>query len=119
MDEVEVFLLVVRFGFTIPLMFRVAGIRVGSDPSDKEQSGYNRMFWIILSGSSQMSLYKVKSMDDVIIYSITGLGMFIIGLGIGYTATKRYYSRRFIQVAKECESVRTIAPLIAELERES
>jgi hypothetical protein len=58
-------------------------------------------------------------MDDIISYSIIGIIMFGIGIVAGYMVTEKYYSGRFIKVAKECEAVKTIVPLIAELERES
>jgi uncharacterized protein YneF (UPF0154 family) len=58
-------------------------------------------------------------MDDVVIYLISGVVMVIIGIIAGYRMTTRYYTKRFFVVAKQCEKVQTIAPLIAELERES
>jgi uncharacterized membrane protein len=58
-------------------------------------------------------------MDDISIYLSIGVMMFIIGLCAGYLMTGRYYNNRFIKVAKEAEEVNSIAPLIAELERES
>lgn len=58
-------------------------------------------------------------MDDIVIYLISGLIMVVIGFILGYMVTMRYYAKRFIVVAKQCEKVQTIAPLIAELERES
>jgi len=58
-------------------------------------------------------------MDDIYSYSIIGIIMFGIGVIGGYIITGKYYSRRFVRVAKECEEVETIVPLIAELERES
>ncbi len=66
-----------------------------------------------------MTLYKEDQMDDVIIYLMTGVIMVIIGVIVGYQVTVRYYTKRFLVVAKQCEIVQTIAPLIAELERES
>jgi uncharacterized membrane protein len=66
-----------------------------------------------------MTLYKEDHMEDIVIYLISGVIMVIIGLFVGYQVTMRYYAKRFFIVAKECEKVRTIAPLIAELERES
>ncbi|MEI7433051.1 MAG: hypothetical protein WCJ93_02230 [Methanomicrobiales archaeon] len=58
-------------------------------------------------------------MDDIVIYLISAVIMVIIGVIVGYQVTVRYYTRRFFVVAKQCEKVQTIAPLIAELERES
>jgi hypothetical protein len=58
-------------------------------------------------------------MDDIVSYSVIGVIMFGIGIVGGYIVTGKYYSRRFIKVAKECEAAETIVPLIAELERES
>jgi len=66
-----------------------------------------------------MTLYKEDHMDDVIIYLMSGVIMVIVGVVIGYQVTVRYYAKRFFVVAKQCEKVQTIAPLIAELERES
>jgi uncharacterized membrane protein len=66
-----------------------------------------------------MTLYKEDQMDDIVIYLISAVIMVIIGVIVGYKVTVRYYARRFILVAKQCEKVQTIAPLIAELERES
>jgi len=66
-----------------------------------------------------MKLYKEDQMDDIVIYLISGVIMVIIGFVIGYKVTVRYYAKRFFVVAKQCEKVQTIAPLIAELERES
>jgi uncharacterized membrane protein len=66
-----------------------------------------------------MTLYKEDQMDDIVIYLISAVIMVIIGVIVGYKVTVRYYARRFIVVAKQCEKVQTIAPLIAELERES
>lgn len=58
-------------------------------------------------------------MDDIVIYLISAVIMVIVGVIVGYQVTVRYYAKRFIVVAKQCEKVQTIAPLIAELERES
>lgn len=58
-------------------------------------------------------------MDDIISYTVIGVIMFGIGIVGGYLITGKYYSRRFVKVAKECETAETIVPLIAELERES
>ena len=58
-------------------------------------------------------------MDDVLSNTIIGIIMFGIGVVAGYIVTEKYYSRRFIKVAKKCEEVKTIVPLIAKLERES
>jgi uncharacterized membrane protein len=66
-----------------------------------------------------MTLYKEDHMDDVIIYLMSGVIMVIVGVVIGYQITVRYYAKRFFLAAKQCEKVQTIAPLIAELERES
>jgi len=66
-----------------------------------------------------MTLYKEDQMDDIVIYLISGGVMVIIGLVVGYQVTVRYYAKRFFVLAKQCEKVQTIAPLIAELERES
>ena len=66
-----------------------------------------------------MTLYKDDQMDDIVIYLISAVIMVIIGVIVGYQVTVRYYTRRFFVVAKQCEKVQTIAPLIAELERES
>jgi uncharacterized protein YneF (UPF0154 family) len=66
-----------------------------------------------------MTLYKEDQMDDIVIYLVSGVIMVIIGVIAGYHVTVRYYTRRFFVVAKQCEKVQTIAPLIAELERES
>jgi uncharacterized membrane protein len=66
-----------------------------------------------------MTLYKEDQMDDIVIYLISAVIMVIVGVIVGYQVTVRYYTRRFFVVAKQCEKVQTIAPLIAELERES
>jgi len=66
-----------------------------------------------------MTLYKEDQMDDIVIYLISAVIMVIVGVIVGYQVTVRYYAKRFIVVAKQCEKVQTIAPLIAELERES
>ena len=58
-------------------------------------------------------------MDDIYSYTIIGIIMFGIGIIAGYIATRRYYAGRFTKIAKECENVKSIVPLIAELERES
>ncbi len=58
-------------------------------------------------------------MDDIVIYLISAVIMVIVGVIVGYQVTVRYYTRRFFVAAKQCEKVQTIAPLIAELERES
>ncbi|HTY14563.1 MAG TPA: hypothetical protein VMC42_02545 [Methanoregulaceae archaeon] len=58
-------------------------------------------------------------MDDIISYTVIGVIMFGIGIVGGYIITGKYYSGRFVKVAKECEAAETIVPLIAELERES
>lgn len=58
-------------------------------------------------------------MDDVLVYVVIGALMFFIGLILGYLLMKGYYHGRFLTVAKECERVDTIVPLIAEMERES
>jgi uncharacterized protein YneF (UPF0154 family) len=58
-------------------------------------------------------------MDDLQVYVIIGILMFIIGLILGYLLMKGYYEERFLKVARECEKVDTIVPLISEMERES
>lgn len=58
-------------------------------------------------------------MDDLQVYVIIGILMFIIGLILGYLLMKRYYEKRFLKVARDCEKVDTIVPLISEMERES
>jgi len=45
--------------------------------------------------------------------------MFAIGLVGAYLVMTTYYSRRFIVIAKECERMDSIVPLITEIERES
>jgi len=66
-----------------------------------------------------MTLYKEDQMEDIVIYLFSAVIMVIVGLVIGYRVTMRYYEKRFFVLAKQCENVQTIAPLIAELERES
>ncbi len=66
-----------------------------------------------------MTLYKEDQMDDIVIYLFSAVMMVIVGLVIGYRVTILYYNKRFLVLAKQCENVQTIAPLIAELERES
>ncbi len=58
-------------------------------------------------------------MDDLQVYVIIGILMFMIGLILGYLLMKGYYEKRFLKVADECEKVDTIVPLITEMERES
>lgn len=58
-------------------------------------------------------------MDDIFVYVVIGALMFFIGLILGYLLMTRYYNGRFLTVARECERVDTIVPLIAEMERES
>jgi len=74
---------------------------------------------IIISNHSCMTLYKEDQMDDVFIYLVSCVIMATIGMVAGYHMRTRYYHKRFLMVAKECETVQSIAPLIAELERES
>ncbi|HOT03178.1 MAG TPA: hypothetical protein PK069_03260 [Methanolinea sp.] len=59
------------------------------------------------------------TMDDLSVYLVIGILMFCIGLMAGYLLMTTYYARRFLTVAKECERVDSIAPLITEMERES
>lgn len=66
-----------------------------------------------------MTLYKEDQMDDIVIYLFSAVIMVIVGIVIGYQVTMRYYNKRFLMLAMQCEKVQTIAPLIAELERES
>lgn len=58
-------------------------------------------------------------MDDLVAYTAFGIMMFIIGLAAGYLGMSTYYSSRFVVIARKCEEVETIVPLITELERES
>jgi hypothetical protein len=58
-------------------------------------------------------------MDDLQVYVIIGILMFVIGLILGYLLMNQYYGKRFLKVAGECEKVDTIVPLITEMERES
>ncbi len=58
-------------------------------------------------------------MDDFTAYAIIGILAFAIGLIAGYLAMTRYYQRRFVDVATECEKAETIVPIITEMERES
>ncbi len=56
-------------------------------------------------------------MDDLQVYVIIGILMFMIGLILGYLLMKGYYEKRFLKVADECEKVDSIVPLITEIER--
>ncbi|HUU74963.1 MAG TPA: hypothetical protein VMW63_02615 [Methanoregulaceae archaeon] len=58
-------------------------------------------------------------MDDVSVYIVIGTLMFFIGIILGYLLLDRFYATRFVIVARECEKVDSIVPLIAEMERES
>ncbi len=58
-------------------------------------------------------------MEDFTAYIVIGLLMFLIGLISGYLIMTEYYKRRFVTVAKECENVDSIVPLISEMERET
>ncbi|HOS82147.1 MAG TPA: hypothetical protein PK445_05415 [Methanolinea sp.] len=58
-------------------------------------------------------------MDELVIYLIIAVLMFVIGLVAGNLVMNIYYSRRFLAVAKECERADSIVPLITEMERES
>ncbi|MDI6899472.1 MAG: hypothetical protein QMC82_06605 [Methanolinea sp.] len=58
-------------------------------------------------------------MDELVIYLIIAVLMFVIGLVAGHLVMNIYYSRRFLAVAKECERADSIVPLITEMERES
>ncbi|HPC54953.1 MAG TPA: hypothetical protein PLX27_02750 [Methanolinea sp.] len=58
-------------------------------------------------------------MDELVIYLIIAVLMFVIGLVAGHLVMNTYYSRRFLAVAKECERADSIVPLITEMERES
>lgn len=58
-------------------------------------------------------------MDELVIYLVIGILMFIIGLVAGHLVMSIYYSRRFLAIAKECERADSIVPLISEMERES
>jgi len=58
-------------------------------------------------------------MDELIIYLVIAVLMFVIGLVAGHLVMNTYYSRRFLAVARECERMDSIVPLITEMERES
>ncbi len=60
-----------------------------------------------------------ERMDELVIYLIIAVLMFVIGLVAGYLVMSTYYSRRFLAIAKDCERVDSIVPLISEMERES
>jgi len=58
-------------------------------------------------------------MDDLVVYLIIAVLVFIIGLLVSYLAMNSYYIKRFLVVAAECEKAESIAPIITEMERES
>jgi hypothetical protein len=58
-------------------------------------------------------------MDDVLVYIVIGLLTFVIGFLLGLLVLQGYYSKRFLGVARQCEQMQSIVPLISELEQES
>ena len=58
-------------------------------------------------------------MMDIVIYAGIGFMTFVIGLILGYLILTRYYTKRFIVIAKECYDTDSAVPIVDELARET
>jgi len=76
-------------------------------------------FSVWLGLSHHRSVEDVREDGRTDHYLIIAVLMFAIGLVGAYLVMTTYYSRRFIVIAKECERMDSIVPLITEIERES
>lgn len=56
---------------------------------------------------------------DLLIYIGIGILMAAIGLIIGYQLLMMHYTRRFVELAKQCSDTDSVIPLVDELEKET
>lgn len=58
-------------------------------------------------------------LTDLLIYIGFGIITFVIGWVIGDQLLTRYYTKRFMVLAKECSDSDSVVPLVDELARET
>jgi hypothetical protein len=61
----------------------------------------------------------MADMMDLAIYVGIGFMTFVIGLISGYLTLSRFYTRRFLVVARQCSDTNSTVPIVDELARES
>ena len=66
-----------------------------------------------------MRVQEKNVMDALLIYLGISVLAFVIGILAGHLIMTKYYERRFLTVATECETVESIVPIINEMDRES
>lgn len=58
-------------------------------------------------------------LTDLLIYIGIGIITFTIGMILGYQLLIMYYTRRFVELAKECSDSDSVIPIVDELARET
>ena len=58
-------------------------------------------------------------LTDLLIYAGIGVLTFTIGLILGYQLLIMHYTRRFMDLAKECSDTDSVIPIVDELEKET
>jgi hypothetical protein len=61
----------------------------------------------------------MADMMDFVIYAGIGFMTFVIGLISGYLILSRFYTRRFLEVARQCSDANSTVPIVDELTRET
>jgi hypothetical protein len=58
-------------------------------------------------------------LTDLLIYVGIGIITFAIGMILGYQILIMYYTKRFMEIAKECSDVDSVIPIVDELAKET
>jgi hypothetical protein len=58
-------------------------------------------------------------LTDLLIYVGIGIITFAIGMILGYQILIMYYTRRFMEIAKQCSDDDSVIPMVDELDKES
>jgi len=58
-------------------------------------------------------------LTDLLIYVGIGIITFAIGMILGYQILIMYYTKRFMEIAKECSDADSVIPIVDELAKET
>jgi len=58
-------------------------------------------------------------LTDLLIYVGIGIITFAIGMILGYQILIMYYTRRFMEIAKQCSDADSVIPIVDELAKET
>lgn len=58
-------------------------------------------------------------LTDLLIYVGIGIITFAIGMILGYQILIMYYTKRFMEIAKQCSDADSVIPIVDELAKET